>query len=75
MRERARVEARKLGAGRFALDRPLTLALLKSANGCLDSKVRAKAMLDAQERAAFERDRQAGPAALGVLRASLLGNP
>jgi hypothetical protein len=58
-----------------AVDRALTLALLKSANGCLESKARAKAMLDAHERAAVERDRQAGLAALGVLRASLLANP
>jgi hypothetical protein len=72
MRERARAEARKLRAGRFTLDRSLTVALLKSANGCLESTARAKAMLDAQERAAFERDRQAGLAALGTLRASLL---
>jgi hypothetical protein len=74
MRERARAQARKLRAGRFMLDRPLTLALLGSAKGCLESAARAKAMLDAQERAALERDRQAGLAALGVLRASILAN-
>jgi len=59
MRERALAEALRLGAGRFTLDRSLTLALLRSANGWLESRARAKAMLDAQERAAMERDRQA----------------
>jgi hypothetical protein len=45
--------------GRFTLDRALTLALLKSANGDPAARAKAKAMLDAQERAAMERDRQA----------------
>jgi hypothetical protein len=72
MRARARAEARRLGAGRFTLDRPLTLALLRSANGCLESRARAKAMLDAQELATLERDRQAAIARIGELRASLL---
>ena len=49
MRELARAEAHRLKGGRFTLDRALTLALLRSANGCLESKARAKAMLDAQE--------------------------
>jgi hypothetical protein len=57
MRERARAEARRLGAGRFTLDRSLTLALLKSAKGDPAARATAKAMLDAQERAAIERDR------------------
>jgi hypothetical protein len=56
MRERARSEARGLGAGRFTLDRSLTLALLRSAKGDPAARARAKAMLDAQERAAIERD-------------------
>jgi hypothetical protein len=38
MRERALAEALRLGAGRFTLDRSLTLALLRSANGWLESK-------------------------------------
>jgi hypothetical protein len=59
---------------RFTLDRSLTFVLLKSAKGELHNR-QPKAMLDAQERAAFERDRQAGLAALGVLRASLLADP
>jgi hypothetical protein len=75
MRERARAEARKLGAGRFTLDRSLTLVLLRSANGCLESMARAKAMLDAQELAALARDRQAALARIEELRASLLGDP
>src|SRR5271166_4031639 len=74
MRERARAEAHRLGAGRFTLDRALTLALLRSANGCLESNAKAKAMLDAQERAATERDRQAALARIRELRASLLAN-
>src|SRR5271165_6692095 len=75
MRQRARAEAHRLKGGRFTLDRSLTLALLRSANGCLESKARAKAMLDAQERAAMERDRQAALARIAELRASLLANP
>jgi hypothetical protein len=73
MRERAHAEARRLGAGRFTLDRPLVLALLGSANGCLESKARAKAIIDAQELAAMERDRQAALARIAELRAVLLG--
>ena len=72
MRELALAEARKLRADRFTLDRPLTLALLRSADGCLESKARAKAMLDAQEQAAVKRDRQAALARIGQLRLSLL---
>ena len=75
MRERARAEAHKLNGGRFTLDRVLTLALLKSAKGNPDAKARAKAMLDAQERAATERDRQAVLERIAELRASLLTNP
>ena len=59
MRECARAEAHRLKGGRFTLDRSLTLALLRSAKGGLESRTIAKAMLDAQERAAVERDRQA----------------
>jgi len=75
MRERARAEANKLKGGRFTLDHSLTLALLRSANGCLESGARAKAMLDAQERAAMERDLQAARAVNRELRASLLADP
>jgi len=75
MRERARAEAHRLKGGRFTLDRSLTLALLKSANGGLESKAKAKAMLDGQELAALERDRQAALARIAELRASLLANP
>jgi hypothetical protein len=75
MRERARAEAHRLKGGRFTLDHSLTLALLRSANGCLESGARAKAMLDAQERAAMERDLQAALALNRELRASLLGGP
>ena len=74
MRERARAEAHRLKGGRFTLDRSLTLALLRSANGCLESTAKAKAMLDAQERAAMERDRQAALARIAELRSSLLAN-
>jgi hypothetical protein len=74
MRERAQTEARRLGAGRFTLDRPLTLALLGSAKGCLESTAKAKAMLEVQERAAFERDRQAALARIAKWRSSLLAN-
>jgi hypothetical protein len=72
MRERARAEAHRLKGGRFTLDRALTLDLLRSADGCLESRARAKAMLDAQQRAAMERDRQAALARISELRASLL---
>ena len=69
MRERARAEARKLGAGRFTLDRSLTLALVKSAKGEPQGRARAKAMLDAQERAAIEHDRERALAIVNRLRA------
>jgi hypothetical protein len=72
MRELARAEAHRLKGGRFTLERALTLALLRSANGCLESRARAKAMLNAQEHAALERDRQAALSRLSELRASLL---
>ncbi len=74
MRERARTEAHRLGGSRFTLDRALTLALLQSADGGPGEKTKAKAMLDAQERAAMERDRQAALARIPELRASLLAN-
>lgn len=75
MRERARAEAHRLKGGRFTLDRALTLALLRSAKGEPQGSARAKAMLDAQERAAVERDRQAALARIAELRSSLLANP
>jgi hypothetical protein len=75
VRERARAEAHRLGGGRFTLDRPLVVALLRSAKGDRVCEAKAKAMLDAQERAAMERDRQAALARVGELRASLLANP
>ena len=56
MRERARAEAHRLGVGRFTLDRPLVLALLKSAKGDRVSEAKAKAMLDAHEQAEADRD-------------------
>jgi hypothetical protein len=75
MRELARAEAHRLKGGRFTVDHALTLALLRSANGCMESTARAKAMLDAQECAALERDRQAALARIAELRVSLLANP
>jgi hypothetical protein len=69
MRERARAEARTLGAGRFTLDRSLTLALLKSAKGEPLGRARAKAILDTQERAATELDRGQALAIVNRLRA------
>ena len=75
MRERARAEAHRLKGGRFTLDRPLVFALLESAKGDPAAKTRAKAMLEAQERAAMARDRQAALARIAELRASLLANP
>ena len=74
MRGRARAEAHRLGGGRFTLDRPLVVALLESANRDRVWEAKAKAMLDAQERAAMERDRQAALARISELRASLLTN-
>ena len=57
MRERARAEARRLGGGRFTLDQPLVLALLKSAKGDRVWEAKAKAMLAAHEQAEADRDR------------------
>ena len=57
MRDRARAEAHRLGGGRFTLDRPLVLALLKSAKGDRVWEAKAKAMLDAHEQAEADRDR------------------
>jgi hypothetical protein len=51
MRERARAEARRLSGGRFTLDRPLVVALLRSAKGDRVWEAKAKAMLDAHEQA------------------------
>ena len=69
MRERARAEAHRLGAGRFTLDRSLTLALLKSANGEPASRAKAKAMLDAHEQAEADRDREQALSVVRDLRA------
>ena len=69
MRERARAEAHGLGGGRFTLDRPLVLALLKGAKGEPQDRARAKAMLDAQERAAIDRDRGRALSVVRDLRA------
>jgi hypothetical protein len=63
-----------LVAGRCS-NRAVTLALLRIANGRLESSAEAKAMLDAQELAALERDRQAALARIAELRSSLLANP
>jgi hypothetical protein len=75
MRDRARAEAQRLRAGRFTLERALVSALLGSAKGDRVWEAKAKAMLDAQELAALERDRQAARARIAGLRASLLANP
>jgi len=69
MRERARAEARRLGAGRFTLDHSLTLALLKSAKGDPAVRARAKAMLDAHEQAEADRDRGQALSVVRDLRA------
>jgi hypothetical protein len=61
MRERARAEAHRLKGARFTLDRALALALLASAKGDHVGQAKAGAMLDAQEQAAVERDRQSPP--------------
>jgi hypothetical protein len=71
MRERARAEARRLGAGRFTLDRLLTLALLKSAKGDPAARSRAKGMLDTQERAATDREREQALAIVNRLRVAV----
>jgi hypothetical protein len=70
MRERAQAEARRLGAGRYTLDRSLTLTLLKSAKGDPVARARAKATLDAQERADADRDREQALAIVNRLRAT-----
>jgi hypothetical protein len=57
MRERARAEAHRLGGGRFTFDKPLVLALLKSAKGDRVWEAKAKAMLAAHEQAEADRDR------------------
>jgi hypothetical protein len=71
MRERASAEAHRLGAGRFTLDRSLTLALLKSANGDQVAKAKAKAMLDAQEQAEADRVRGQALAIVSRMRAEM----
>jgi hypothetical protein len=71
MRERARAEAHKLGAGRFTLDRTLTLTLLRSAKGEPVARARAKTMLDAQENAAAERKREEALVIVNRLRAEM----
>jgi hypothetical protein len=71
MRDRARAEARKLGAGRFTLDRSLTLALLRSAKDDPAARATAKARLDAQEHAASERHREQALAIVNRLRAEV----
>lgn len=70
MRVRARAEAHRLGGGRFTLDRPLVLALLKSAMGDRVWEAKAKAMVDAQEHASIERDRERALAIVNRLRAA-----
>src|SRR5271165_6934967 len=56
MRERALAAARRLGATRFTLDRPLILALLRSANASPEGRARAKALLAASMREEIERE-------------------
>jgi hypothetical protein len=68
MRECARAEAHRLKGGRFTLDRALALALLASAKGDHVRQAKARAMLDAQEQAAAERQRQEGPTRADLLR-------
>ena len=72
MRERARGEAHRLGGGRFTLDRPLVLALLKSAKGDRVWEAKAKAMLDAHEQAEADRDRGRALSVVRDLRASAI---
>ena len=69
MRERARAEAHRLGGGRFTLDRPLVLALLRSAKGDRVWEAKAKAMLDAHEQAEADRDRGRALSVVRDLRA------
>jgi hypothetical protein len=69
MRERARAEARRLSGGRFTLDRPLVLALLRSAKGDRVWEAKAKAMLAAHEQAEADRDRGQALSVVRDLRA------
>jgi hypothetical protein len=69
MRDRARAEAHWLGGGRFTLDRPLVLALLKSAKGDHVWEAKAKAMLEANEQAEADRDRGQALSVVHDLRA------
>ena len=67
MRERAREEARKLKLAKWYVpDRPLTLALLKSANGDAKGTEKAKAVILAamrEEMRAAKEERDFGRAA------------
>jgi hypothetical protein len=72
MRGRARAEAHRLKGGRFTLERSLTLALLRSAHGCLESNAKAKAMLDANEQAEADRDLGQALSVVRDLRASAI---
>src|SRR5271165_4696064 len=74
MRERARSEAHRLGGGRFTLDRPLVLALLKSAKGDRVWEAKAKAMLDAHEQAEADRDRGQALSVVRDLRARAIAD-
>ena len=69
MRDRARAEAHRLGGGRFTLDRPLVIVLLKSAKGDRVWEAKAKAMLDAHEQAEADRDRAQALSVVRDLRA------
>jgi hypothetical protein len=69
MQERARAEAHRLGGGRFTLDRPLALALLRSAKGDRVWEAKAKTMLDAHEQAEADRDRGQALSVIHDLRA------
>jgi hypothetical protein len=64
-----RAEARRLGGRRFTLDRPLVLALLRSAKGHHAWEAKAKAMLDAYEQAEADRDRGQALSVVRDLRA------
>jgi len=71
MRERARVEARRLSLAKwYVLDRALTLALLQSAKGSPTGRARATALLIDHMREAVESDvERASGAVLEMLAA------
>jgi hypothetical protein len=71
MRKLARAEAHRLGGRRFTLDRPLALALLKSAKGDPAATAKAKAVLGAQERVGVDRDREQALAIVNSLRVAV----